>query len=301
MIVANYLLNISTVPWWLKHAQDVGLTVIDLIAPFFIFAIGMTYGMAARRRAAREGGFKTFEHSLVRGLVLIGLGSLQATGQQWAGVDGSNINWGPLMAIGAATILSYAVIRLPIFWKLVIATALLAAYQTALHFYLLPYVLAAPHGGLPGSFGWTAMLIYASVFGDLFHEGGRRRRLFPWLVAAFLVAGIALAFVVPVSKNRVSASYVVICTALSGALFWLFHLVSDVRGVKLPLLSEWGVNPLILYILQGFLDAIFMLPPMPWWYAAAPVYVMIPEIAFLLFVMSLVAVFLRRKGLIFAL
>ncbi len=212
MIVANYLLNISTVPWWLKHAQDVGLTVIDLIA-----------------------------------------------------------------------------------------TALLAAYQAALQLYLLPFVLAAPHGGLPGSFGWTAMLIYASVFGDLFHGGQRSRRVFPWLVAGVLVAGIALAFVVPVSKNRVSASYVLISTALSGALFWPFHLLADRLGVRLPLLSAWGVNPLILYLLQGFLDAIFMLPPMPWWYAAAPLSVIIPEIAFLLAAMSLAALWLRRRGFIFSL
>ena len=33
MVIANYLADVTTVPGWLKHAPDVGLTVIDLIAP----------------------------------------------------------------------------------------------------------------------------------------------------------------------------------------------------------------------------------------------------------------------------
>ena len=39
MALANYLGGVNIVPWWLKHAQDVGLTFVDLVAPFFIFAI----------------------------------------------------------------------------------------------------------------------------------------------------------------------------------------------------------------------------------------------------------------------
>ena len=41
MILANFLAGAAVVPGWLKHAPDAGLTVIDLIAPFFIFAIGL--------------------------------------------------------------------------------------------------------------------------------------------------------------------------------------------------------------------------------------------------------------------
>ncbi|HMN59437.1 MAG TPA: DUF5009 domain-containing protein [Anaerolinea sp.] len=55
MVLANYLAGVAWIPAWLKHAPDIGLTVIDLIAPFFIFSIGLTYALAIRRRAAQNG------------------------------------------------------------------------------------------------------------------------------------------------------------------------------------------------------------------------------------------------------
>src|SRR5512140_710666 len=55
MVLANYLAGVTLVPAWLRHAPDIGLTVIDLIAPFFIFAIALTYGLSWSRRRARDG------------------------------------------------------------------------------------------------------------------------------------------------------------------------------------------------------------------------------------------------------
>jgi predicted acyltransferase len=46
MVLANFTIGIVIVPGWLKHASDIGLTIPDLIAPFFIFAIGLTFGLS---------------------------------------------------------------------------------------------------------------------------------------------------------------------------------------------------------------------------------------------------------------
>jgi predicted acyltransferase len=54
MVLANYMGGVSLIPAWLKHAPDIGLTVIDLIAPFFIFAIGLTYELSFHRRIERD-------------------------------------------------------------------------------------------------------------------------------------------------------------------------------------------------------------------------------------------------------
>src|SRR5512136_285651 len=59
MVLADYLSKPESVPAWLKHAHDVGFTIIDLIAPLFIFAIGLTYGMSFHRRLSRNGGWQT--------------------------------------------------------------------------------------------------------------------------------------------------------------------------------------------------------------------------------------------------
>ncbi|MFA5873340.1 MAG: DUF5009 domain-containing protein [Anaerolineales bacterium] len=64
MALANYMGGAGVIPAWLKHAPDVGLTVIDLIAPFFIFAIDLTYGLSFRHRLERDGAFKTYSHFL---------------------------------------------------------------------------------------------------------------------------------------------------------------------------------------------------------------------------------------------
>jgi len=46
MVLADYLVDVNIVPAWLKHAPDIGYTVIDLIAPLFVFAIGLTFGLS---------------------------------------------------------------------------------------------------------------------------------------------------------------------------------------------------------------------------------------------------------------
>ena len=73
MLPANYLEHIRWVPWWLKHKVDVGLTIVDFIAPFFIFAIALTFGDSVRRRREREGWQRCIEHVLKRALALLGL------------------------------------------------------------------------------------------------------------------------------------------------------------------------------------------------------------------------------------
>ena len=62
MILADYLNNINSIPAWFKHAPDIGYTIIDLVAPLFIFAIGLTYGISFRQRFERFGAWKTHNH-----------------------------------------------------------------------------------------------------------------------------------------------------------------------------------------------------------------------------------------------
>ncbi len=41
MVFVNTLSEFNTIPAWSKHAIDFGLTYVDLVAPFFIFAIAL--------------------------------------------------------------------------------------------------------------------------------------------------------------------------------------------------------------------------------------------------------------------
>lgn len=60
MVLVNYLGGVQLSPVWLQHAPDIGLTFPDLVAPLFIFAIGLTFGMSFHRRLEHEGAINTY-------------------------------------------------------------------------------------------------------------------------------------------------------------------------------------------------------------------------------------------------
>ncbi len=301
MVLANFMGGILIIPAWLKHAPDIGLTVIDLIAPFFIFAISLTYGLAFHRRLERDSVYRTYFYFFTRYLAVIGLGAIISAGETAVGENPSGIDWGVLQAIGMAGLLTLVFIRLPSLYRWIIGVAILVIYQVILDRFLLNFTIRSPHGGLFGSLDWAAMMILGTALADLFHSEGRPRKLFPWVSLAILAAGIALAFLTPISKHRVSSSYVLITLGVGALLFLLFHLVSDRFGWKGRFLVVWGKNPLTLYFLHYILIGIFFLPGIPAIYSAAPLWLVLLEMVFLITAISLIAYWMDRKGVIIAL
>jgi predicted acyltransferase len=316
------------VPAWLKHAPDVGLTVIDLIAPFFIFAIGLTYGPSLRRRLAERGPGRAAGHALGRFLAFIGIGAIISAGETALGLNATGVDWGVLQAIGAAGLLALPTLFLAPRWRALVGLALLGAYQVVLDTLWLPIVLASPHGGIHGSLSWAAMMILATALsddagglsaggqpgprGEAEGRRGFRRtahapaawRLPAWSASA-LAAGGLLALLLPgaapVSKNRVSASYVLVSLGASGLLFWLFRLALSRQGSRVPLLRAWGKNPLLLYVLHFLLLALVVLPGVPWWHVEASPFLTAVQSVAIVAVLSLVAVALERRGRILSL
>lgn len=298
MVLANYLAGVAWIPAWLKHAPDIGLTVIDLIAPFFIFSIGLTYALALRRRAEQNGWRAAAWSAVLRYLAIGGLGFFLVSGEILLGQSTNNLNWGVLQAIGAAGLLTMAFIRLPIWARALAGLALLALYQFLLDHLWLESVLAYPHGGPQGALGWTAMLILATTLADMFHapQGGRARLLAG--ATALLLLGVVLSAWLPVSKNRVSATYVLVSLGTSGLLFLAFDLLA--ARLRLGLLSAWGKNPLILYVAHLLLLGLVVLPGLPGWYAQAPGWLVAAQAAGLLAGLSALALWLDRRKLIFS-
>jgi predicted acyltransferase len=295
MVIANHLADITSVPAWLKHAPDVGLTPIDLIAPIFIFAIGLTFGPSYRGRLSRDGLPRAYGHFLRRSLALIGIGAIISAGEIMVGQGAGRMSWGVLQAIGASGLIALPLLALPPGWRALAGLALLGAYQLLLDAVWLPLVLGSGHGGLPGSLSWAAMLVLATAIADLLHSS--RKDHFAWANLAALASGIALAFVVPVSKNRVSASYVLVSLGASGILFMGVRLAVERLGVRPAFFSWWGANPLLLYIGHYLLLAAFVLPGVPWWHAEAPPLLAAAQSAFLVGALTVCAWLLARKGL----
>jgi fucose 4-O-acetylase-like acetyltransferase len=201
---------------------------------------------------------------------------------------------GVLQAIGMAGLLALPTIFLSTGWRIGIDLGVLAIYQVLLDRFWLNTVLITPHAGLLGSFGWAAMLILATALADLYHDP-RKRKFFLVAVMITLVGGIAIAYLSPISKHRVSAAYVLVCLGVSGLLFGLFHLLAERYKIKLPILAAWGKNPLLLYLLHYVLIGVFIIPGIPVLYTLAPPRLVILEMIILLVVLSWVAWTLDRK------
>jgi predicted acyltransferase len=295
MVLINYAMDITTLPDWLKHSPDIGMTFADLGTPVFVFAIGLTYGLSFRRRLNVDGLPAALGHFVRRYLAFIGIGAIITAGQTVLGRELNSLDWGVLQAIGFAGLMTLLVINLPTWPRLGFGVGLLVLYQYMLDHYWLAIVLGSEHGGLPGSLSWSAILILATVMGDFF-LGESSRKYFPWASLLILLAGFTLALLVPVSKNRVSASYDLITLGFSGVIFSGFYLVN----FRLDFFIAWGQNPLLLYLLSLLVSGLFVLPGNPAWHTQAPLWLVSLQALALLLALSALALYWQKKGFIFA-
>jgi len=79
---------------------------------------------------------------------------------------------------------------------------------------------------------------------------------------------------------------------------WLKH-APDVG--RLPVLTDWGRNPLLLYLLHCAFLAVFALPPMPGWYMAAALWLVLLQLLALLATLSSIGLYLNRRERYFVL
>lgn len=287
MALTHFLSQVVWTPSWLKNTKGFGFTPPDLIAPMFIFAIGLTYRLSFNRRSEREGNWPTYIHFLRRSLALIGLGFL---------ITPEQTHWGLFQMLGAAVFVTLLVIRFPIWARLAIGAALQIGYQILLD-NLRGYIGYQSIGsGFLWSLSWSAMLILATVLADLYRSPHYGQRICLGAAGLALVLGILLSFWIPVSMVWGTSSYVLIGGGGSGILFVCFNWLSTRLRLRLPWLSAWGQNPLVLYVLHYYLWIVaFLLPRVPAWHLEAPVWQIGLQAVAFIGVLSGVALFLQRR------
>ena len=126
MMFVNTLAEFSTTPSWTKHADDFGLTYVDLVAPFFILAIALTYKMSFNSSLRKEGRIKTYTKFIRRYGAFLGFGFL---GSLLIAPTGIDFGWGVLQAIGLAGIFTAFFIEIPKLYRLITALVFMIAYQ----------------------------------------------------------------------------------------------------------------------------------------------------------------------------
>ena len=217
------------------------------------------------------------------------------------GKNASPISWGVLQAIGVAGIVTLLVIGVPPLWRALIGLAMLAVYQLLLDNFWLATVLHSEHGGMEGAVAWSAMLILSTVVADMWRKSRVSEVGVAWPSAVALAAGLLLSAVAPISKNRVSASYVLVSLGASGLLFVVVLLVADRLRLRPSYLRWWGVNPLLLYIMHYLLLALVVLPDVPWWHVQASIPLVVAQAAVIIAILSVAAWLLSRRKRVFSL
>ena len=288
MVIGDYLSGINWVPEFLKHAPDIGFTVADAVAPAFVFVIGLNFGPSFARRFAQDSS-AAYRYFLTRYLALLGVGAIISAG---ADVVGSEGGWGVLQALGIAGLLTLAVIRTPTWARFLIGLALLSGYQYFLDVAMLETVLNTTHGGLFGAISWAALLILATAVADIWRQG---RVPFAICIAVLTAAAAVSLLVVPISKHRVSLSFVLVTLALSALVFLLVELAGRTVRDRQGLLSWWGQHALALYLIHLLVLSLFVTPPVDWWYLNVPLWLAVIELTAILGLMSAFAYWLHRR------
>ncbi len=269
MVFVNFVAEYSAVPWWSKHVADVGLTYVDLVAPFFIFAIALTYHQSYRRSLQQNGSVETFLKFIRRYFALLGIGLLAGMAFTPSAIV---FGWSALPAIGLAGAFTFLFIRFPRKVRLCIGIALLAVYQIALQSTIVvegvpitisDWNLSDIHGGFIGGFGFGIMMVLSTVVCEAFET--KRMNDFLWFGSIFSAAGIVTHFIWGISKNRVSAPYILISVGLASLCFYLVWYLYDIRQVthgSSRFLQPQGKNSLFLYLIHALiLEALYAIVP----------------------------------------
>jgi len=290
MLIVNDLDTVHGVPAFVKHAPDTGFHVADIVAPLFIFAIAFTYRQSFLRRAAIDKG-QTWFHFASRNLAIIGVGTIFSAISTAAGAPS---DWGALQSIGVAGLLLLPVVKLPGWARAIIACGTLGVYQILNQGPIRKMVFTSDHGGLLGCLSWAAMLLLCTVMAELYEKG--MKYFLP--ATAFLAVQAAMsAIIMPVSKNRVSMSYVLISVAACCVIYLLVDLFTKkLPMVKKGLVSWWGENPMLCYCLHLMMMGVTRFPFLMLGIEERALWIGLLDTAVIFTVISLVAWQMHKRG-----
>ncbi|NHJ33513.1 MAG: DUF1624 domain-containing protein [Asgard group archaeon] len=266
MVFVNTVGQFDKIPVWSKHAYDFGLTYVDLVAPFFIFAIALTFKMSFNNTLKREGRLQAYVKFIRRYAALLGFGML---GSIFISPSGINFGWGVFQSIGIAGIFTVFFIEVPRFYRLLLGFLMLEIYQFVIGLTVnIDGVMITisdlswgdDHGGFIGGFGYGVMLLLGTTIIDDFRDTEKLSILVFGIVFAAL--GISLHFIwigygFPsyggISKLRVTNTYTLLTTgmaALTYLLIWLLYDHYKVTKNKSYFLQPQGKNAFFLFLIQ---------------------------------------------------
>lgn len=274
MLVVDYFGAFDNT-WDQMHHHSEYMTWADIIAPIFMFVVGMGMRLSMIRRIERVGLKEARSSLLSRYALLVLIAFTLYTGYLWDA----------LMNIGLAALIALWFVDKKPSVRFVVALGFLAVYQCLVTFteygalvyrtkdfeftYLKvifdiipigPELLKVPiNGGPMGHWSWLMMLVCGTIAYDIMATKDSRKIITGCLAwgVALCVAGFLLRAewpgikeFWPYSKNWMTSPYALWASGLCFLHLLAFYFVNDMLGFEIPHLTVLGLNPLFIYILQ---------------------------------------------------
>ncbi len=271
MLLVNNIALDSATPKMLQHAAwGKGITLADMVFPWFLFCVGVALPFAAA--SFRKKGLPSWHYDLkvlMRTVVLVLLGILVETANNPR--HHPVFSLGILQIIGLAYLVGALLVDLPATRRLLIAGGLLAAYWAAIKFLPIPGVGAGMLGetqnfiyhlnvtylsgvylwGLPSLVPTSALVLIATTIGDLL-----RAKALPWergvaLLAAgggLLVAARYWSHSLFISKALETPAYILFTAGTATLLLGIIYLLVDAPPwPRWPRWPRWWAFPLQVF------------------------------------------------------
>ncbi len=263
MLVVNHLGDFPCMPEQFRH-HDSYMTFADIIAPLFMFVVGMGFRLSLQRRIAQDGARAAYTSSIRRYLVLICVGIVlyDPAPEQW------RYWWDALVDIGFGAILSLPFMMRSLKVRAIAGACCWALYQAVFAFteYGAWTVERSIDGGPLGPLSWAPILLFGSIAYDLVETRNHRSIVngcLGWGLA-LSTAGVLLYFPIAgikgywlFSQRSMEIPYPILATGLCFLMFLPFHFLNDRLRLNIPTLGLIGMNPLVIYILQNALGDMY--------------------------------------------
>lgn len=259
---------------WRFQNIGIGCTFTDLVAPFFVFIVGVCIPLSRQSR-----GKHWWRHAGARTLLLILAGmlyiSLVLKLSYW---------WGILQAIGIAYFMGAMFMQVPVPVRWLAIAAIAAFHQWATIYWpwwvtlgdkskpfltivhLREWLEGRPiqadalrpltiHCTPWASIGYGLCTIIGTLVGEALATREHRKVVRTCLVTGFVFAGAGYALhrlSFPMHKDYVSSSYALFSAGVGALTYLLFYWVMDVQDIKRWgwFLGVFGSNALLAYFMQ---------------------------------------------------
>ncbi len=162
--------------------------------------------------------------------------------------------WEALQAIGGAGLITLIFVKKKTMTRFAVATIIFITYtifhETGNHSEMIS--VYAQQGGFIGILGQSCIVLYGTVFADLYQKDKEKLTKYLSLLPVFGVSTIIIINFIAPTMRSVSPSYILINIFISGTVFLVFKLYEFIN-IKFDALSLLGQNALIIYLLQYFL------------------------------------------------